>query len=235
MIGIKSGAERTLAVKFPHDYKPEDLAGKPAEFNVKVHSVGAPHVPEIDEGFAKAFGVEEGTVEALRDKVRNNMERELRQTLRGKVKKQVMDRLVENNEVLLPAALVQQEIARLKQQITQGADLQLQDEPFVEEAQRRVKLGLLVAEIISSEELQAQADKVREVIEEIAAPYEEPQQVINYYYGNQELLSNVEGMVLEDQVVDWLLEQATVKTVETTLKEIMQGTEQGNSDAENND
>ncbi|MDH3713644.1 MAG: trigger factor, partial [Gammaproteobacteria bacterium] len=179
LIGIKSGEERTLSVQFPDDYKPEDLAGKPAEFNVKVHSVGAPHVPEIDEEFAKAFGVEEGSVAALRDKVRANMERELRQTLRGKVKSQVMDRLLEANEVLLPAALVQQEIARLKHQITQGADLQLQDEPFTEEAERRVKLGLLVAEIVSSNELQADPDKVREMIEEIAAPYEDPQQVVN--------------------------------------------------------
>jgi trigger factor len=235
LIGVKSGEECTLAVTFPDNYKPEDLAGKPAEFNVKVHTVGAPHVPEIDDDFAKAFGVEEGSVAALRDKVHANMERELRQALRGKVKSQVMDRLLEANEVLLPAALVQQEIARLKHQITQGADLQIQDEPFKEEAERRVKLGLLIAEIVSSNELQAEPDKVSEAIEEIAAPYEDPQQVINYYYGNQELLGNVEAMVLEGQVVDWLLEQATVKKVEKTLKEIMHGTEQGNSDAENNE
>ena len=232
LIGIKSGEERTLTVRFPDNYKPEDLAGKPAEFNVKVHNVGAPHVPEIDAEFAKAFGVEDGDVAAMRDKVRANMERELRQAVRGKVKSQVMDRLVQANEVLLPAALVQQEIARLKQQITQGADLQLQDEPFVEEAQRRVKLGLLIAEIVSSNALQARDDRVRAAIEEIAEPYEDPQQVINYYYGNQELLNNVEAMVLEDQVVDWLLEQASVKPVEKTLKEIMHGSEQGQNDAQ---
>lgn len=234
LIGVKSGEDRKLEVEFPDDYKPDDLAGKPAEFEVKVHAVAEPHVPEIDEEFAKAFGVEEGTVAALRDKIRNNMQRELRQALRGKLKSQVMDRLLEVNDVLLPAALVQQEIARLKHQITQGADLQLQDEPFAEEAQRRVKLGLLIAEIISSNELKADEGRVRAAIEDVAASYEDPQQVINYYYGNAELLNNVEAMVLEDQVVDVLLEQASVKPVEKTLKEIMQGGEQGN-DSEGQD
>ncbi len=221
LLGARAGEERQIDVQFPDDYRPQDLAGKAARFTVKVHAVEAPTLPELDQAFAASFGVSEGGVAALRDKVRANMERELRQALRTRLKVQVMDALLAANELLLPEALVREEVARLQRQHSQGAGTPPADEPFLEEARRRVKLGLLIAEIVKANDLKAEPDRVRDTIEELAAPYEDPGQVVNYYYGNKELLSSVEAMVLEDQVVDWVLGQARVTEVEQPFEQIM--------------
>ena len=224
--GMKAGDEKTIKVTFPEQYQAEHLAGKDAEFDIKVHGVQERKLPEIDEEFVKAFGIEDGNIESLRSDIRNNMQRELKQALDSEVKNQVMEGLLEVNEIDVPQALVKEETGRMKQQILQqmpqggNADM-LSDDLFAEDATRRVKLGLLIAEIVKQNEIKASEEKVREQIEAIAASYQEPQQVIDYYYGNRELLQNMEGVVLEQQVCDWVLEKATVTDVEKEFKDVM--------------
>jgi trigger factor len=226
LLGASTGDQKIIAVSFPDDYRAEHLAGKAAEFDVKVHAVKASKLPEIDDEFAMAFGVEEGGVEALRDDIRRNMTRELEQAISGRIKQQVMDGLVELNQIDLPKALVTEEIARLRQnvagQMPEGASsAHLTDELFAGDAERRVRLGLIIAEIIRSAELKADQDKVREFVENLAASYQEPQQVVDYYYSNRELLQNVEGLVLEQAVTDWVIGQAQVAEAQKTFKEVM--------------
>ena len=224
--GMKAGDEKTIKVTFPEQYQAEHLAGKDAEFDIKVHGVQERKLPEIDEEFVKAFGIEDGNIESLRSDIRNNMQRELKQALDSEVKNQVMEGLLEVNEIDVPQALVKEETGRMKQQILQqmpqggNADM-LSDDLFAEDATRRVKLGLLIAEIVKQNEIKASEEKVREQIEAIAGSYQEPQQVIDYYYGIRELLQNMEGVVLEQQVCDWVLEKATVTDVDKEFKDVM--------------
>jgi len=226
LTGASAGDEHAVKVSFPEDYRAEHLAGKEAEFSVKVHAVKAPQLPEVDEEFAKSFGVEEGGVETLRADIRNNMNRELKQAVEARVKQQVMDGLVARNPIDLPKALVDEEVGRLRQnvagQMPEGASTEhLADELFTADAERRVRLGLVVAEVIKDAELKADADKVREYVENLAASYQEPQQVVDYYYDNRELLQNVEGLVLEQAVTDWVVARAKVSDVQTAFKDVM--------------
>ncbi len=226
LVGASAGDERSVKVSFPEDYRAEHLAGKEAEFSVKVHAVKVPQLPEVDDEFAKSFGVDEGGVDALRADIRNNMQRELKQAVETRVKQQVMEGLVALNPIDLPKALVEEEIARLRQnvagQMPEGASTEhLSDELFSADAERRVRLGLVVAEVIKSAELKADADKVREYVENLAASYQEPQQVVDYYYGNRELLQNVEGLVLEQAVTDWVVARAQVSEKPTAFKDVM--------------
>lgn len=183
--------------------------------------------PEVNEEFAKEFGVEEGGVDALRADIRKNMERELKQSLENKDKQAVMDLLVEKNDFPVPGSLIKEEIGRLKKQlidqmqVPEGSEPELDDEMFKENAERRVKLGLLVAEIIKKHELKPDPDKVRSTVEAMAASYEDPQQVVDYYYSNQEYMQNIEGLVLEQQVTDWAMAEATVQTDTLPFKEVM--------------
>ncbi|MDO6459465.1 trigger factor [Granulosicoccaceae sp. 1_MG-2023] len=232
IVGMKAGEEKTIKVTFPEEYQAEHLAGKEAEFDIRVHSVQERKLPEIDEEFVKSFGIEDGDVEALRKDIRNNMERELKQALDAAVKNQVMEGLLEVNEIDVPAALVKEETGRMKQQLMQqmpqGANADtLSDDLFADDATRRVKLGLLIAEIVKQNEIKASPEKVREQIENIAASYQEPQQVIDYYYGNRELLQNMEGVVLEQQVCDWVLDKAQVSDVEKEFKDVMNQARRG--------
>lgn len=227
--GMSAGESKTIQVTFPEDYRAENLAGKTADFAVTVHKVEAPRLPEVDEEFVKAFGVGDGTVDSFRDEVRQNMERELRERLRSRTKEAVMDRLLESNTVELPNALVEEEQQRLLQSRTeelrqQGYDaeqLGLTTDDFDAHARRRVALGLLLAEIIRTHGLQADQDKVREVVESIASTFEQPQQVLAWYYGDRSRLAEIESSVLEDQVVELLLERASVSEAPTTFDELM--------------
>lgn len=230
LVGLKKGDETTINVTFPEDYQSEDLAGKAAEFAIVVHEVSEPKLPEVDDEFVKAFGVEEGGVEKLRADIRGNMERELKQAVDGRIKQQVMDGLAELNEFDLPSALVKDEVQRLRQQMVQQLSGQMPegfdgstfgDELFEENANRRVKLGLVIAEIVKENELKADADAVRAMIENIAASYQDPAQVVEYYYGNQELLQGVEGMVLEQAVTDLVLGQSKTTEKQYSFKELM--------------
>ncbi len=215
LVGAKAGEERVVNVTFPEDYQNLDLAGKAAEFTITVNSVAAPALPELNEEFFAQFGIKESTLEGFRAEVRKNMERELRQAIKAKVKNQVMDGLLAANPIEVPKALLENEVNRLRVQAVQqfGGNIkpeQLPAELFEEQAKRRVVLGLIVAEVVKQFELKPDEGKVREMIEEMASAYQEPEQVIAWYYKNDQQLNEVRSVVLEEQVVDTVLQKATV-------------------------
>ena len=222
LAGLKAGEEKDLNLTFPENYQATNLAGQEVLFKIKVNKVSGPELPELNDEFFEQFDVKEGGVEAFRKEVTNNMKRELDSAIKAKIKDQVMDGLGDNNEVDLPQALVDQEVNRMRQEAVQqfggGAQFDpsmLPAEMFSEQAQKRVKLGLIVSAIVDKNSLEANAEKVREAIEEMASTYQEPEEVINYYYSNEQQLSQIQNMVLEGQIVDFVLESAKVtdKTV----------------------
>ncbi len=227
--GMKVGEEHTIKVTFPEDYHAENLKGKEAEFDIKVIKTEGPVLPEVDEEFAKLFGIEEGGIDALRDEVSKNMSRELGQAVKAKVKDQVIEALLEANEVDLPKALVDQEVDVLRQQAMQrfGGQVDPQNMPnlpsemFEEQAKRRVKVGLLLGEVIKVNEIKVDDAKVQELIETAASAYEDPQEVIKYYNENKEMLQQMQNVALEEQAVEFVLGKAKVAEKETSFKEIM--------------
>jgi len=229
LVGIQPGEERTLELRFPDDYQAENLAGKPVSFRVVAHSVQEPVLPELDEDFARSFGVQEGGVEGLRAEVRKSMQRELEDTVRSITKRRVMDALLEANPVQPPKALVREEAERMAQLrraelAQQGIDadqLGLEPDMFHSQAERRIALGLLLAEIVRSNNLTADPDRVRARIDAIASTYEDPSQVVSWYYADRARIAEVESTVLEDQVVDWMLERVEVKEEETSFDGLM--------------
>ena len=222
--GLKTGETATITCKFPKKYQAEHLAGKEAEFAITVHNVEAPVEVEIDEQFIKDFGVEDGTVESFRAEIRKNMDRELDEALKNKNKKNVMDVLLEKNEVLAPAAMVTEEIKALKENMKQYTQQQgeLDDALFVDEAKRRVSLGLIISKIIETEKFTADEAKVKEAVDAIAAPYNDPKQVVDYYYSQPNMLKNVEAMVIEEAVVDLVVSKANVKVVVKNYQDIIE-------------
>ncbi|GAA6168506.1 trigger factor [Sessilibacter corallicola] len=230
VVGMSAGEEKVLELTFPEDYHAEDLKGAAVEFKVTVQSVNEQELPELNAEFFKNFGTEVETEEAFREEVKNNMERELKNAAKNKLKTQVMDKLVDAHEVELPKALIAGEVDALRQQTAQqfggGAqnlDLKslLPDTMFQEQAERRVALGLIVSEIVQAEEIKVDADKVKAMVDEIASTYQQPEEVVNYYYGNQQLLAGVESVVLEDQVVDFVLSKANVEEKDSSYEEVI--------------
>ncbi len=218
LIGVSAGDETVLKLKFPKDYHSEELKGKAVQFAVKVNSVSVKLMPEMNDDFFKLYGVEEGGEEKFREEVQGNMERELRNAIRGKIKNRVMDQLFELNKVDVPEALISNEITQLKQQMVQqfggGQQIDLSmlpDDMFKDKAQRRAALGVIVSEVVKVEELSPDETAVRARVDEIASTYEQPQEVVDYYYSKPELLSSVEAVVLEDQVTELVLSKAKVK------------------------
>ncbi|OED37003.1 trigger factor [Chromatiales bacterium (ex Bugula neritina AB1)] len=228
LLGVVPGDSKVVSVSFPDDYRSADVAGKDAEFQVTIHAVKAPELPEVNDEFAKEFGVEEGGVEALRADILKNMERELGQSLENVNRQAVMEVLLEKNSFDVPSSMIKEEVERLRKQIIDRMQEQGQAEPpalgdelFQDDAQRRVKLGLLIAEIIKKHEIKPDPDKVKTTIESLASSYEDPKQVVDYYYGNPEYLQNIEGLVLEQQVTDWVLDQADIVDKPMKFKEVM--------------
>lgn len=228
LVGAKTNDSLTLDLKFPEEYGYKEVAGKPVQFAVTVHRVEEPHLPELDDEFAKSFAITEGGVEALRKEVRQNMERELEQAVTGRVKQAVMDKLLELNAIDLPKALIKQEAEQLAAQMRQNmhipagkSGVNLDSAMFEDQARRRVSLGLVLSEIIKRNELKADAAKVREQVEKVAATYERPQDVINWYYADRNRLAEVESLVLENQVVEWALGQADVSETKSSFNELM--------------
>lgn len=228
LVGAKANDSLTLDLTFPEEYGYKEVAGKPVQFAVTVHRVEEPHLPELDEEFAKSFAVTEGGVEALRKEVRQNMERELEQAVTGRVKQAVMDKLLELNAIELPKALIKQEADQLAAQMRQNMHIpagkpgvNLDSAMFEDQARRRVSLGLVLSEIIKRNELKADPAKVREQVEKVASTYERPQDVINWYYADRNRLAEVESLVLENQVVEWALGQADVSETKSSFNELM--------------
>ena len=222
LTGMKANEETTFKVPFPEDYAAKELAGKEAEFAVTVKKVEEPKMPEIDEEFAKAFGVESGEVEQLKSDIRSNMERELDRKLRAVLKGNVMDALITANTFDVPAAVVQQEAETLKKQTeVQSPGSNLAIDAFMDDAKRRVQLGMILAEVAKTSELQIDADMIKQRVEEMARDYDDPDEFIRYYMGNQELLGGIQTLVMEDKVVDWIAEQASVSAKTSTFDEVM--------------
>jgi trigger factor len=231
LVDSKAGEEKDLELKFPDEYQAENLAGKDAIFKVKVNTVSESKKPELDDDFFKLFGVDEGGIEAFRTEVRSNMDKELEAAVKGKVKNQVMDGLVETTELELPKALIAAEIDRMRQEAVQqfGGGQQIDPsvlpaEMFEKQAEKRVKLGLVVSAIVEQLEVKVDDEKVKETIEKMASSYEDPDQVRNYYYSNEQQLNQIQNMVLEEQVVETILEKAKVTDVEMPYEEAIQPT-----------
>ncbi len=213
--GAVAGEERVITPTFPENYQNEELAGKQAEFTVKINAVEEAGLPELDEEFFTLFGMNGGGLEGFRSEVGKNMERELKQALTNKLKIQVMDGLLAQNAIEVPQALVQNENYRLRVQAVQqfGGQMkaeQLPAEMFDAQAKRRVSLGLLVAQMVKQFDIKADEDRVRSTVEETASAYQEPQQVIDWYYKNEQQLEDVRALVLEEQVVETVLAKAKV-------------------------
>ena len=215
LVGCKAGDTKNISPTFPEDYQNLELAGKTAEFTVIVNKVEGPELPELNEEFFAMFGNTEGGLDGFRAEVQKNMERALNQAIKGKVKTQVMDGLLAANDIEVPAALISNEVDRLRVQAVQqfGGNIQpdqLPAELFTEQAKRRVALGLIVAQMVKQFEIKADDAQVRSTIEEMAAAYQEPEQVIEWYYKNEQQLEDVRAVVLEEQVVDTVLGKAKV-------------------------
>ena len=227
ILGKKAGDEFSVEVTFPEDYHAENLKGKAATFAIKLHKVETQELPELTEEFVAKFGVEDGSVEGLKAEVRKNMERELKQAVKGRIKDQVLDGLVEQNDIAVPAALIDQEINVLRQQATQrfGGDAanapELPRELFEEQAKRRVVVGLLLGEVIKSEELKADEERVKAIIAEMASAYEDPSEVVAYYEQNEQMMNNMRNVALEEQAIEALLEKAQVSDKEVSFNELM--------------
>ena len=239
LIGAKAGEEKRISVTFPEDYQAEHLAGQEATFKVTVHEVSAKALPEVDVDFIKEFGVEDGDAEKFRAEIKSNMEREVKQAAQNRVKQQALDALQKANDVTVPQSLVDQETEGLKRQAAQqfglGEDFdvsQLPNELFADQARTRVKVGLLLAEVIKQHELDASDDEIRARAEELASQYQQPEQAVEQYMQNDELKGQIKSAVLEDKAVDKLLEQAQVNDVSMSYEQVLQAAQQAEQSAE---
>lgn len=228
LLGAGAGDQRILDIKFPDDYRVESLAGKPVVFEVSVKQVEEPVLPELDADFARELGVADGSVDSLKAEIRSNMERELSQKLRARLKDRVMKLLVEVHDLEAPQVLVDAEAARMKQQAKdemaragQRTGVELPLDLFREDAARRVKLGLLIAEIVKANNIRVDENRMRSLAEGFASAYENPQQVIDFYMNDSNARGGLENLALEDQVVDWALDAAQVEDKPTTFDDVM--------------
>lgn len=231
IIGMSAGEEKTLSLTFPEDYHAEELKGAAVEFAVTLNKVSAQLLPELTDEFFAKFGITEGGEEAFLSNVRTNMERELDNAIKTKVKDQVMDALLEaHTDMLMPQALVKQEIGALRGQMLQqfgGAvgsldtESLLPDDMFTAEAERRVKLGLVLNKYITEEKITADTDKVKEKIDALAATYEDSAEAVNFFYSDEQQLQQVQSVVVEDMVVEKLLASATISETACSYQEAL--------------
>ena len=224
--GARADERKTLSVGYPDDYHNKALAGKTATFDVHVKKVDEKQLPPLDDEFCREYGVTDGGMEQLLSEVADNMRRELAQNVRGRVKQQLLDRLLEANPVEVPKALVDNQVREM--QIDTARRIGAKDasqvpppEPFVEPARRRVALGMLIGEVIKTRGIQIDRAKVDERLNEMASAYPDPESILKAYRQNPEALRQVETMVLEDQVVDYLLERSQVTDQPSSFKELM--------------
>jgi trigger factor len=228
--GMKSGESKTFQLAFPADYHGKDVAGKTADFMVTLKKVEAAHLPEVNEALAKSLGIADATVEGLRADIKKNLEREVKFRLLARNKAAVMDALVSKAELDLPNTSVQQEIARLlegaradlKQRGVKDADkAPIPDDVFRPQAERRVRLGLVVAELVRSNDLQAKTEQIKSHIEELAASYEKPADVMRWYYSDNNRLAEVEAIVIENNVTEFVMSKAKVTDKSVSFDELM--------------
>jgi len=227
LVGLKAGEAKGFDITFPEDYAARELAGKQAHFDVQVKDVQVPTLPEIDAEFAKALGVEDGDVEKLKAEVRANLEREIKRRVQAKVKDRAMELLLQKSTLDLPQSLVAMEADRLLKMTeadmsARGVQsMKLAPDMFTGQAERRVRLGLILAEIVQANKLTAQPDQIRAIIAEQAQSYEEPEQVVQWYYQSPDRMHEVESLALEENVVAWIAGQAQVEDTATSFDELM--------------
>ena len=235
IVGMKKGEEKVIDVTFPEDYQAENLAGKQAQFKITVKQVEKPKLPEIDAEFLKIFGLtEEQGVDKLKADVRNNMEREVKNGLRNQVKSATFDALVAANEVEIPETMMTQEIERQRQQMIQQFTQQfgeqgakafdssmLPDDLFKEQAEKAVKLGILVSKILADAKLEVDPARVEAYIQDMSSSYEDPTEVTEYFNNDKQQRAQIEGVVLEDQVVDYILAAAKVTDAVVSYEELL--------------
>lgn len=227
LTGLGAGDSKGFDVTFPAEYAARELAGKRAHFEVQVKDVQAPVLPSIDAEFARALGVEDGDLEKLKAEVRSNLEREAKRRTAAKLKEQAMELLLQKSTLDLPQSLVAMETERLMKMTE--ADMQsrgvqtvkLSADMFTGQAERRVRLGLILAEIVQANKLVARPEQIRELIQEQAQSYEEPEQVVQWYYQSPERMQEIESLALEENVVAWIAGQAQVEDVSTSFEELM--------------
>jgi trigger factor len=228
--GMKSGESKTFPLPFPADYHGKDVAGKTADFLVTVHKIEAAHLPEVDEALAKSLGIADGTVEALRADIKKNLEREVKFRVQARNKQAVMDALVAKAELDLPKSVVQSELDRLvegaradlKQRGIKDADkAPIPAELFQEQAERRVRLGLVVAELVRAHELYAKPEQIKAHIEELASSYEKPADVVRWYTSDNRRMAEVEAVVVENNVTEFVLSKAKVTDKVVGFDELM--------------
>jgi trigger factor len=233
MVGLKKGESKTFPLTFPQDYA-EALKGKTADFTVTVNQVAEPKLAPVDAEFAKSLGVQDGDVARLKKEVRENMEKEVDKRIKSQVKEQVMDALHEAASFEVPRALLDSEIQRMQQQAVEDLkqrgmttqDLSLPPDLFTDRASRRIKVGLLVAELVKKNDLGPKPDQVRKVIEQHAESFEQPEQLVRWYYGDPARLAEVEALVMEDNVVEWAMGKMKIEDKPTDFDELM-GTKKG--------
>jgi len=227
--GLKAGEAKNFDLTFPEDYFAKDLAGQTVQFEITAKQVQAPVLPEIDTEFAKSMGIADGDVAKMKAEVEANLKREVKRRLEAKLKEQVMDALLKSTPIAVPNALIEMEIQRLiemarhdmEQRGMKAKDMPIQPEWFAPQAQRRVSLGLILSELVKVEKLQAKPEQVKAFIEENAQSYENPQEVVNWYYAQPQRMQEIEGVVIENNVVEWVLSKAKVTDQAVDFDELM--------------
>jgi trigger factor len=229
LAGMSAGASKTFEVAFPANYHGKEAAGKTATFEVKLNTVEAARLPEVDAEFARSLGVEDGDVGRLRAEIQANLEREVANRIKARTKEQVMQCLLDTTNSHAPKALVEAEMERLmhdarRDLASRGVnpkDMPLPQDLFHERAQRRVSLGLILAELVKTHGLQPKPEQVRAMVEDLAQSYENPAEVVKWHYAAPERLNEAESLALEDNVVQWVLEKVKVEDKPMTLDELM--------------
>lgn len=228
--GMQQGDAKAFELRFPDDYHGKDVAGKAATFEVKVSEVAAPRLPEIDAEFAKSLGVADGDIAKLRQEVRENLEREVRGRLKSRAKDKAMQALIDTTKLEVPKSLVTMEVERMQQSTRQDlaargvkvtGETPLPTDLFESQAQRRVTLGLILAELVKAHQLQPKPEQVKAMVEEQAQSYERPEEVVRWFYQSPERLRDIESLVLEDNVVDWVMKTAKVQDSPVAFDELM--------------
>jgi trigger factor len=228
-IGLKVGESKTFPLAFPEDYHGKDVAGKSAEFTITLKKLEWPHMPEVDGEFAKSLGIEDGSVEKMRDDIKVNLEREVTARIKARNKEAVMEALVKNTEMDVPKVMIEQDSQRLAEQTRQdmaqrGMDVKSLPFPadlFATKAERRVRLGLILSQLVQDNNLQATQEQVKAQIEDFAQSYEDPKEVLKYYYGDRRRLGEIEALVLEENVVNYVLGKAKVTAKDIAFDELM--------------
>lgn len=227
--GLKAGDNKNFDLTFPADYFSKDLAGQTVQFEITVKQVQAAKLPEIDSAFAETMGIVDGDIAKMRAEIEGNLKREVKRRIESRLKDQVMEALLKANPISVPNALVEMEVQRLMQAARQDMeqrgmkikDFPIQPEWFGDQAKRRVSLGLILAEVVKTEHLQAKPEQVRTMVEETAQSYEHPEEVVRWYYAQPQRLSEVEGVVIENNVVEWALSKAKVTEKAVAFDELM--------------